>query len=108
MNTAQDVVDFLLTATGGGAQDGEHRAVRTAVVSACRDIYQTRDWLWHTTEGTFTTNQVSTTATIVSGSPVITVASATGFVKGRLVIFGANGYFSMAPRIRNGAGADVL
>ena len=107
MNTAQDVVDFLLTATGGGAQDGEHRAVRTAVVSACRDIYQTRDWLWHTTEETFTTNQVSTTATIVSGSPVITVASATGFVKGRLVIFGANGYFDLAPRIVSVNGNQV-
>jgi hypothetical protein len=107
MNTAQDVVDYLLTATGGGAQDGEHRAVRTAVVNACRDIYQTRDWLWHTTEGTFTTNQVSTTATIAIGSPVITVSDPAGFVKGRLVLFGANGYFSLSPRIESVSGNQV-
>lgn len=99
MNTAQDVVDYLLTATGGGAQDGEHRAVRSAVVHGVREVFQTRDWLWHTTEGTFTTQQVSTTATITAGSPTITVASTAGFAPGRIVTFGGNGYFSLTPRI---------
>jgi hypothetical protein len=99
MNTAQDVVDYLLTATGGGAQDGEHRAVRSAVVHGVREVFQTRDWLWHTTEGTFTTQQVSTTATVTSGSPTITVASTTGFAPGRIVVFGSNSLFSLTPRV---------
>lgn len=107
MNTAQDVVDYLLTATGGGAQDGEHRAVRSAVVHACREVFQTRDWLWHTTEGTFTTQQVQTTATITNGSPTIVVADATGFVPGRLVNFGGNNYFSFVPRIKSVSGTNV-
>lgn len=107
MNTAQDVVDYLLTATGGGAQDGEHRAVRSAVVHACREIFQARDWLWHTTEGTFTTQQISTTATITQGSPVITVADPTGFVKGRLVTFGALNLFALTPHIASVSGNQV-
>lgn len=107
MNTAQDVVDYLLTATGGGAQDGEHRAVRSAVVHACREVFQTRDWLWHTTEGTFTTQQISTTATVTQGSPTITVADATGFVKGRLVTFGDNNLFSLTPHIASVSGNQV-
>lgn len=84
--TAQDVVDHLLTTTGGGAQDGEHRAVRQAVIHGVREVLQTRQWLWHTKTGYFTTQRISTTATaITSGSNQITVASAAGMVVGRLL-----------------------
>jgi hypothetical protein len=53
--TAQDVVDYLMTATGGGAQDGEHRALRAAVHHAYRDLCAVKDWLWHTGVNSFTT-----------------------------------------------------
>jgi hypothetical protein len=85
MNTAQDVVDYLLTATGGGAQDGEHRAVRSAVIHACREVHQTRDWLWYTRSESFRTVQTSTTAYIAPGIQYITVASQEGLVVGRIV-----------------------
>ena len=81
MFTAQDVVDHLLTATGGGAQDGEHRALRQAVVHGVREVFQSRQWLWHTKTGAFTTLRLATTATaITAGSQVITVADSTGIV----------------------------
>ena len=99
MNTAQDVVYYLLTATGGGAQDGEHSAVRAAVVNGVREVFQARQWLWHTKTGTFTTIQISTTATITAGSPSVTVANAAGFVPGRIVTFGSLSYFSQTTRI---------
>ena len=47
MNTAQDLVYYLLSSTGGGAQDGEHAAIRQAVVHGVREVLQARDWLWH-------------------------------------------------------------
>lgn len=86
MNTAQDVVDHLLTAVGGGAQDGEHKAVRQAVVHAVREVVQCRDWLWHTKTGQFTSaNVIAQVNSISAGSPVIQVASSDGMVVGRLV-----------------------
>lgn len=97
--TAQDIVDYLLTATGGGAQDGEHRAVRQAVVHGVREVMQSRNWLWHTKTGQFTANQISTTATTVTNaSNQITVASATGIVVGRLLNL-TSGYFNGNPRV---------
>jgi len=107
MNTAQDVIDHLLTATGGGAQDGEHRAVRSAVVHGAREVFQTRDWLWHTDEGTFTTQQISTTATLTATSSTITVADATGFVPGRILSFGGS-YFAHTPRVVSVSGNSVV
>lgn len=81
--TAADVVDYLLTATNGGGQDGEHRAIRQAVANSYREVMSAKAWLWHTTIGSFTTGQIKTTATLNSGSPIITVANAAGFVAGR-------------------------
>ena len=105
--TAQDVVDHLLTTTGGGAQDGEHRAVRQAVIHGVREVFQTRQWLWHTKTGYFTTQQISTTATaIISGSNQITVASSTGMVVGRLLDIPAD-YFSYPVRITAISGTTV-
>lgn len=57
--TAQDLVHHLLSATGGGAQDGEHSAVRLAVVNGVREVMQCRDWLWHTRQTSFTTNSAA-------------------------------------------------
>lgn len=53
--TAQDVCDFLMTGVGGGAQDGEHRAIRSAVHHAYREVCESRDWLWHIKTGSFVT-----------------------------------------------------
>ena len=83
--TAQDVVEYLLAATGGGAQDGEHAAVRQAVTHGVREVMQCRNWLWHTQSGFFTTLATSTTGTITAGSNQITVANAAGFVPGRMI-----------------------
>lgn len=49
---AQDVVEYLMNTTGGGAQDAEHRLLRAAVHHAYRDVYHAKDWLWHVTETT--------------------------------------------------------
>lgn len=107
MFTAQDVIDHLLTCTGGGAQDGEHRAVRQAVIHGVREVFQTRQWLWHTKTGYFTTQQISTTATaITSGSNQITVASAAGMVVGRLLDISAE-YFSYPVRITAISGTTI-
>lgn len=93
MFCAQDVVYHLLTTTGGGAQDGEHHAIRGAVLHGVREVLQVRDWLWHTRTGSLTTYEVATTATaFTAGQNTITVASATGFVVGRLVYVDP-GYF---------------
>lgn len=108
MNTAQDLVDHLLTATGGGAQDGEHRAVRSAVVHGVREVFQSRQWLWHTKTNSFTTQQISTTATITLNSATIVVTSnASQFVPGRIVVFDTNGFFSYTPRIVSVSGNNV-
>ena len=106
--TAQDVVDYLLAATGGGAQDGEHRAVRQAVIHGIREVLQARNWLWHTKTGQFTATQISTTATAVtSGSTTITVASGTGIVQGRLLNI-TPGYFNGNPRVVSRNGTTVV
>ncbi len=107
MFTAQDVVDHLLTATGGGAQDGEHRAIRQAVVHGVREVFQARSWLWHTKTGAFTTLRIATTATaITAGSAVITVADSTGIVPGRILAI-TPGYFAKTVRAANVQGNSV-
>lgn len=96
--TAQDVVDHLLTAVGGGAQDGEHRAIRQAVIHGVREVVNARNWLWHTKTNFFLTQQTSTTATVTSGSNQIVVASNSGMVVGRLLETPAS-YFPRPTRI---------
>lgn len=98
MWTAQDVVDYLLTTTGGGAPDGEHRAIRQAAIHGIRDVLQCREWLWHTKTGWFQTYFLTTTATFTAGNKTITVASSTGFVVGRVLSF-LPGYWNVTPRI---------
>jgi len=47
---AQDVMEYLMASTGGGAQDSEHRALRAAVHHAYRDVAHAKDWLWYVTD----------------------------------------------------------
>lgn len=98
MNTAQDVVDYLLASIGGGAQDGEHRAVRQAVVHGVREVMQCKDWLWHTKTNQFLSSNITTTATaITAGQSAVTVSDASKLVVGR--IFTVAGYFDEPCRI---------
>ena len=85
MNTAQDIVAYLLATTGGGAQDGEHVAVRQAVINGVRDVMQCKDWLWHSRTGSFATGRLATTGSITQGSKQLIVSDATGIVPGRVV-----------------------
>lgn len=91
MNTAQDVVDFLLASIGGGAQDGEHRAVRQAVVHGVREVMQCRNWLWHTRTNSFLAQNITTqvaTNGITTGQKTVTVTDSSQLVPGRLVMCG--------------------
>lgn len=83
--TAQDLVDHLLVSTGGGAQDAEHRAVRMAAVHAAREVFQVRNWLWHTRTGTFTTGEISTTGNMTRGQPYIYLTNAANVYPGRII-----------------------
>jgi hypothetical protein len=47
MYTSYDAIEYLLSSTGGGAQDQEHRVLRQSVFHAYRDLVTTRSWLWH-------------------------------------------------------------
>lgn len=85
MQTAQDIVAYLLAANGGGAQDGEHTAIRHAVIHGVREVMQCRNWLWHVKTGSFSTGAIETLGTTTSGSNRINLLSTTGFVPGRLV-----------------------
>lgn len=98
IHLAQDVVDYLLSATGGGAQDGEHRAIRQAVIHGVREVLHARDWLWHTKTGTFTIQQVTATATFTATSNVMTVDSSAGMLVGRLLDAPPQ-FFTNSPRI---------
>lgn len=100
MNTAQDLVYFLISGSGGGAQDGEHANIRQAVIHGVREVMQCRNWLWHTRTGSFTTVQISTTASVTQGSKDMVVADPNGFVPGRMVDVGAE-YFPKATRIQS-------
>jgi hypothetical protein len=51
---AQDVIEYLMNTTGGGAQDNEHRVLRAALHHGYRDLMNSRDWLWHVSESSVT------------------------------------------------------
>lgn len=97
--TAHDLVDYLLTAVGGGAQDGEHRAVRQSVIQGVKEVFQARHWLWHTKTNYFVTNQIITNAYVAVGTKYITVDSQTGFYPNRVVQFGASGLYATVARV---------
>jgi hypothetical protein len=106
IHTAQDVVDYLLSATGGGAQDGEHRALRQAVIHGVREVLHARDWLWHTKVGTFTIQQTQTTGSLTAGQATITVANAAGIYPGRILDLPPQ-FFTTSPRVVSVAGNVV-
>jgi hypothetical protein len=106
VNTAQDLVDHLLSGTGGGSQDGEHHAVRSAVVHGVREVMQLRDWLWHTKTGHFITTIVNATATITQGSDELTVSSTDQMVVGRILETPPT-FFTGNPRITGVTGNVV-
>lgn len=47
---AQDIIEYLMNSVGGGAQDGEHRLLRSAASNAHREVVYVRDWNWLATE----------------------------------------------------------
>ncbi len=85
MQTAQDIVAYLIASNGGGAQDGEHSAVRHAVLHGVREVMQCKNWLWHLRTNSFMTSNVQTLGSITKGSNVVNVTSTAGFVAGRIV-----------------------
>lgn len=74
----QDVVDHLISASGGGAQDAEQRELRSSVHHAYRDLINSRDWAWHVTQGRIMLEPAETvTVTIGSSGTTLTRASGT-------------------------------
>lgn len=72
----QDVVDHLISSTGGGAQDAEQRELRAAVHHAYRDLVNAKDWAWHVTHGRIMLQPAETvTVTIGGGGTTLTRAS---------------------------------
>lgn len=58
MYSAYDVLEYLLSSTGGGAQDQEHRLLRQSIFHAYRDLVSVREWRWyHTAEEIHLTGQ---------------------------------------------------
>ena len=55
---AQDIIEYLMASTAGGAQDSEHRTLRAAAHNAYRDVINARDWNWHVAENTLTTDEL--------------------------------------------------
>jgi hypothetical protein len=47
MYTAYDAIEYLMSSTGGGAQDSEHRILRQSLFHAYRDLVTARDWRWY-------------------------------------------------------------
>lgn len=79
MYTAQDVVYYLLSSTGGGAQDGEHSAIRQAVLHGVREVMQCRNWKWHVRNSSFFVKPVTAgVAYFDQGSTQVILSNATG------------------------------
>ncbi len=64
----QDVVDHLISASGGGAQDAEQRELRSAVHHAYRDLINARDWAWHVTQGRIMLEPAETVSVTIGGN----------------------------------------
>jgi hypothetical protein len=47
---AQDLLEYLMNSTGGGAQEAEHRLLRAAALHSMRDVANAREWRWYETE----------------------------------------------------------
>jgi len=74
--TVQDVVDHLISVSGGGSQDAEQRELRSAVHHAYRDLINARDWAWHVTQSRIILEPAETASvTIGGGGATLTRAS---------------------------------
>jgi hypothetical protein len=72
----QDVIDHLISSSGGGAQDAEQRELRSAVHHAYRDLVNAKDWAWHVTHGRIMLQAAETVeVTIGGGGKTLTRAS---------------------------------
>jgi len=47
MYAAIDAIEYLMSSTGGGAQDQEHRVLRQSLFNAYRDLVEVRSWDWY-------------------------------------------------------------
>jgi len=106
MNTAQDLTAYLLSSTGGGAQDGEHAAVRQSIIHGYREVIQCKDWRWFLRDGHFATKTVETVCSFNKGSNQVRVANADECLPGRLIEISGT-YFPHPVRITEVSG-DVL
>ena len=82
MYTSQDCVEYLLDSTGGGAQDSYHRAIRSAVHHAYRDLITARDWRWYETADTIQIDKRLVRHTLPWGTQsidAITMSQPTGY-----------------------------
>lgn len=73
----QDVIDHLISVSGGGAQDAEQRELRSAVHHAYRDLINAKDWMWHVTQSRIMLEPAETVTVTVGGSGT-TLTRATG------------------------------
>lgn len=73
----QDVIDHLISVSGGGAQDAEQRELRSAVHHAYRDLVHSRDWAWHTTQSRIML-EAAEPVTVTIGNSGSTLTRATG------------------------------
>jgi hypothetical protein len=65
---AQDIIEYLMASSSGGAQDGEHRLLRAASHNAYRDVINARDWNWHVAEAVLATSRNDALQPIGSGN----------------------------------------
>jgi hypothetical protein len=73
----QDVIDHLISVSGGGAQDAEQRELRSAVHHAYRDLINAKDWAWHVTQSRIMLDAAETVVVTIGGSGT-TLTRATG------------------------------
>lgn len=64
----QDVIDHLISVSGGGVQDAEQRELRSAVHHAYRDLINTKDWAWHVTQSRIMLEAAETVTVTIGGS----------------------------------------
>lgn len=74
----QDVVDHLISFSGGGAQDAEQRDLRAAVHHAYRDLINSKDWHWHITQGRLMLQPAESVSGVTVGGSGTTLTRASG------------------------------
>lgn len=87
MYTAQDVAFHLIASAGGGAQDGEHHAVRLAVIRGTQEVLQCRAWKWHERTGSFVTKKAASVVGTASANSNVVIWEATQYPGGSAKMF---------------------